>query len=154
MWRNHVSTLLPHFTSSRRPSTVDCSYRRSATFLISQAHSKILQQCSGPAMIYNSRGVQIPTDKIKSTIISHVRFIVQYLHSYAKQTAHMLISSGGSWWKWPGGQRNFISGWTYRIVALAVFIISGVSSHSSSPNLIKLVIFSCPYWYIENIHFS
>jgi len=22
MWRNHVSTLLPHFTSSRRPSTV------------------------------------------------------------------------------------------------------------------------------------
>jgi len=33
----------------------------------------------------------------------------------------------------------------YWIVALAVFIISGVSSHSCSPNLIKLVIFSCPY---------
>ena len=28
------------------------------------------------------------------------------------------------------------------------------SSHSSSPKLIKLVIFSCPYWYIDNIHFS
>ena len=28
---------------------------------------------------------------------------------------------------------------------MAVFIISGVSSQSSSPNLIKLVIFSCPY---------
>ena len=35
---------------------------------------------------------------------------------------------------------------------LAVY--NGVSSHSSSPKLIKLVIFSCPYWYIENIHFS
>ena len=32
-------------------------------------------------------------------------------------------------------------------------IIYGVSSHSSSPNLIKFVIFSCSYWYIENIHF-
>ena len=32
--------------------------------------------------------------------------------------------------------------------------INGVSSHFSSPKLIKLVIFSCPYWYIENIHFS
>ena len=65
----------------------------------------------------------------------------------------MVVSSGGSWWKWPGGLRNFISGWTYRIVALAVFIINGVSSHSSSPNLIELVIFSCPYWYTENIYF-
>jgi len=54
-------------------------------------------------------------------------------------------TSGGSWWNCQGGLRNFISGWTYGIVALAVFIISGVSSHSSSPNLIKLVIFSCPY---------
>jgi len=63
-------------------------------------------------------------------------------------------SSGGSWWNWPGGLRNFISGWTYGNVALTVFIISGVSSNSSSPNLIKLVIFSCPYSYIENIHFS
>jgi len=26
-----------------------------------------------------------------------------------------------------------------------VFIISGFSSHSSSPNLIKFVIFGCPY---------
>ena len=25
MWCNHVTTLLPHFTSSRRPSTVNCS---------------------------------------------------------------------------------------------------------------------------------
>jgi len=62
-----------------------------------------------------------------------------------------LMTSGGSWWKWPGGLRNFISGWTYRIVALAVFIISGVSSHSSSPNLVKFVIFSCPYWYCCNL---
>jgi len=64
------------------------------------------------------------------------------------------ISSGGSWWNWPGGPRNFISGWTHGIVSLAVFIISGFSSHSSSPNLIKFVIFSCPCWYIENIHLS
>jgi len=64
------------------------------------------------------------------------------------------ITSGGSWSNWPGGLRNFISGWTYRIVALAIFIISGVSSHSSSPNLVKLVKFSCPYGYIESIHFS
>jgi len=42
----------------------------------------------------------------------------------------------------------------YRIATLAVFIIVGISSHSSSPNLIKLGIFSCPYWYTENIHFS
>ena len=62
-------------------------------------------------------------------------------------------TSGGSWWNWPGGLRIFISGWTYGIVALAVFITS-VSIHSSSPNLIKLVLFSCPYSYIENIHFS
>ena len=62
--------------------------------------------------------------------------------------------SGGSWWKWPGGLRNFASGWTYRIVALPLAVYNGVSSHSSSPKLIKLVIFSCPYWYIENIHFS
>jgi len=62
--------------------------------------------------------------------------------------------SGGSWWKWPGGLRNFISGWTYRIVALPLAVYNGVSSHSSSPKLIKLVIFSCPYWYIQNIHFS
>ena len=34
---------------------------------------------------------------------------------------------------------------------LAVY--NGVSSHSSGPKLIKLAIFSCPYWYIENIHF-
>jgi len=47
-----------------------------------------------------------------------------------------------------------ISSLLERIVNLAVFIISGVSSHSSSPNLIKVVIFSCPYWYIEKIHFS
>jgi len=48
------------------------------------------------------------------------------------------LVSGGSWWNWPGGLRDFISGWTCGIVALAVFI-SGVSSHSSSPNLIKIV---------------
>jgi len=36
-------------------------------------------------------------------------------------------------------------GWTYGIIALVVFIISGVFSHSSNPNLFKLVIFSCPY---------
>ena len=46
-------------------------------------------------------------------------------------------SSGGSWWNWPGGLRNFISGWTYGIVVLLVFIISGVSSHSSSPYQIR-----------------
>jgi len=34
MWRNHVSTLLPHFTSSRRPSTLDCSHRRIGTNLL------------------------------------------------------------------------------------------------------------------------
>jgi len=62
-----------------------------------------------------------------------------------------IVNSGGSWWNCPGGLRNFISGWTYGIVALVVFFInSGVSSHSSSPSLIKLVIFSCPYWYICN----
>ena len=27
MWYNHVATLLPNFTSSRRPSTVDSSHR-------------------------------------------------------------------------------------------------------------------------------
>jgi len=31
-------------------------------------------------------------------------------------------------------------------------LYSAISSHSSSPNLIKLVIFRCPYWYKENIH--
>ena len=65
-----------------------------------------------------------------------------------------MSGSGGSWWKWPGGLRNFISGWTYRIVALPMAVYNGVSSHSSSPKLIKLEIFSCPYSYIENIHFS
>jgi len=84
---------------------------------------------------------------------------IQLSNSWATNSRMQLItktleSSSGSWWKCPGGLRNFISGWTYRIVALAVFIISGVFSHSSSINLIKLVIFSCPYWYIENIHFS
>jgi len=39
-------------------------------------------------------------------------------------------------------------------IGLSPWLFSGVSSHSSSPNLIKLVIFSCPYWYIESIHFS
>jgi len=67
---------------------------------------------------------------------------------------------GGTDFKWGAGHHwpplaTDLSGWTYGIVALAVFIITnGVFSHSSSPNLIKLVIFSCPYWYIENIHFS
>jgi len=51
-----------------------------------------------------------------------------------------LVTSGGSWWKWPGGLRNFISGWTYRIIALPLAVYNGVSSHSSSPKLIKLVI--------------
>ena len=46
-----------------------------------------------------------------------------------------------------GGQRFQMGG--RAPLPLAVFIISGVSCHSSSPNLIKLVIFSCPYWYIE-----
>jgi len=27
----------------------------------------------------------------------------------------ILPTSGGSWWNWPGGLRNFISGWTYGI---------------------------------------
>jgi len=40
------------------------------------------------------------------------------------------------------------------IVFLPLTVYNGVSSHSSSPKPIKLVIFSCPYWYIENIHFS
>jgi len=66
----------------------------------------------------------------------------------------MVVYSGGSWWKWPGGLRNFISGWTYRFVALHLAVYNGVSSHPSSPKLIKLEIFSCPYWFIENIHFS
>jgi len=33
------------------------------------------------------------------------------------------FTSDGSWWNWPGRLRNFISGWTYGIVALAIFII-------------------------------
>jgi len=69
-------------------------------------------------------------------------------------TQCMDCNSGGSWWKWPGGLRNLISGWTYRIVALPLAVYNGVSSHSSSSKLIKLVIGCCPYWYIENIHFS
>jgi len=42
----------------------------------------------------------------------------------------------------------------HRIVALPLAVYNGVSSHSSSPKLFKRVIFSCPYWYIENINFS
>ena len=56
--------------------------------------------------------------------------------------------------KMAGRAAKFISGWTYRIVALPLAVYNGVSSHSSSPKLIKLVIYSCPYWYIENVHFS
>jgi len=33
-------------------------------------------------------------------------------------------------------------------------IISDVSSHSSSSNLIKFAVFSCFYWYMENMLFS
>jgi len=34
MWRTHVTTLLPHFTSSRWPSRVDCSHRHVGTHLL------------------------------------------------------------------------------------------------------------------------
>jgi len=34
MLRNHVATLRPHFTSSRQPSTVDCSHRHVGTHLL------------------------------------------------------------------------------------------------------------------------
>ena len=60
------------------------------------------------------------------------------------------ISNGGAGTTGPP-QATALSGGTYGIVALAVFIISGVYSHSSSPNLIKPVIFSCPYWYIASV---
>ena len=60
------------------------------------------------------------------------------------------ISNGGAGQHWSPLATD-LSGWTYGIVVLAVFIISGVFSHSSSPNLIKLVIFSCPYWYIASV---
>jgi len=41
MWRSRVTTLLPHFTSSRRPSTVDCSHRHVGTHFLQP-------QCSAP----------------------------------------------------------------------------------------------------------
>jgi len=34
MWYNHVATLLPNFTSSRRPSTVDSSHRHAGSYLL------------------------------------------------------------------------------------------------------------------------
>jgi len=86
--------------------------------------------------------------------IGHWKTTWSTVRSSAPHPQAAEVASGGSWWNWPRWLRNLISGWTYGIVALAFFSHSGVSSHSSSPNLIKLVIFSCPYWYIENIHFS
>jgi len=38
------------------------------------------------------------------------------------RTVVSLPVSGGSWWNWPEGLRNFISDWKYGIGALAVFI--------------------------------
>jgi len=45
-------------------------------------------------------------------------------HLVLGQDNHCTVvrSSGGSWCKWPGGLQNFISGWTYGIVALVIFI--------------------------------
>ena len=85
--------------------------------------------------------------------------------TFFKYSIGYMQQPGGQTWK--GGNRfqmggpgatgpplaTTLSGWTYGIVALAAFMVSGVSSHSSSPNLIKLVIFNCSYWYTENIHF-
>jgi len=53
-------------------------------------HSKILRKCSVSAITYKSKGVQISTDRIKNTIISHVRFTL--FRFLCKKTAHMLIS--------------------------------------------------------------
>ena len=93
-------------------------------------------------------GPEIPgARKISRIFVSNyicIFVLVQCTYFYYAEKKISLVNSGVSWWNWPGGLRDFISGWTYRVVALAVFIISGVSSHSSSPNLIKLVIFSCP----------
>ena len=95
------------------------------------------------------------TSRLKVWTRPTARLLLYWITSTSwRQRTVVKTVSGGSWWKWPGGLRNFISGWTYRIDALPLAIYNGVSSHSSSPKLIKLVIFSCPYWYIENIHFS
>ena len=60
------------------------------TFLISRSHSKILHERLAPAITCNSKDVEIKTNKIKNTVISHLRFAV--IHAYAKQTAPMLNS--------------------------------------------------------------
>jgi len=49
--------------------------------------------------------------------------------------SYVATTSCGSWWKWPGGLRNVISGWKHRILALPLALYNGVSSHSSSPKL-------------------
>ena len=45
----------------------------------------------------------------------------QWVPFLQKLSKSLISISGGSWWNWPGGLRNFISGWTYGIVVLAVF---------------------------------
>jgi len=60
------------------------------TFLISRPHSKLLHKRSAPDITYNSEDVQITTDKIKSTIILHVRrtvfkFLCKTNSTYANQ---------------------------------------------------------------------
>jgi len=125
---------------------------------IGQEGCKISSLVAGPSPRFSSRGgpkTRWRGKKQKRGLI----FKIQYW---------MYAATEGPNVKW-GGHRfqmggpgttgpplaTALSGWTYGIVTLAVFIIiSGVFSHSSSPNLIKLVIFSCPYWYNENIHFS
>jgi len=112
---------------------------------------------AGPSPRFSSSGDQKPDGGAKK----------QKGSTFFKYSIGCMQQPGGQKWKRGGHlfQMGFraplapplattLYGWTYGIIALVVFIISGVFSHSSNPNLFKLVIFSCPYWCIENIHFS
>ena len=61
-----------------------------SAFLNSRSHSKILHKRLSLAITNNSKGVQRTTDKIK-TLPFHMLDSL-HLHSYAKQTPHMLLS--------------------------------------------------------------
>jgi len=43
-----------------------------------------------------------------------------------------ITASGGSWWNWPGGLREFISGWTYGIIAVE-FVLAPQHETSCDP---------------------
>jgi len=65
MWHNHITTLLPHFTSSRRrPPTVDCSHRHVGT----QFFAAIMLHRPEPT---NERG--------EPTILSKLPIVVTHL---------------------------------------------------------------------------